>query len=146
MTDLGGIFPNLRLPSQCKTRNPKDVTMPGKSRKKMVKLPVTLWPWSNKVFAFQIVVTLLKNPKMIPPKINSKLWKEYHFDPSVIFEVYFFIFSNVLKGFCVAAKFWKSFVYIVHFQLKKFTVPCSPCPCTYAQRSLLLNQRCFTGM
>lgn len=94
-TEKGGNFPNLLLPRQCSTRNPIEVTIPGKSRKKIVKAPgaLDIWSFSNNTLAFQMVEILLKSPKMMPPTmssiflnvVNAILSSEIHFQSLVHF-------------------------------------------------------------
>ena len=73
MTFLGGTFLILLWPIQWRIRNPTEVTIPGKNRKKRVRAAPQVWPSSMRALALRTVDTLFQIPKMIPLTINSVL-------------------------------------------------------------------------
>ena len=86
------------------------MTIPGKSRKKIVKAPDPLWSFSNNTLAFQMVEILLKRPKMMPPRMSSIFlnvvnamlkswffaffWKIHHLS------IFVYIEAQLTKGEC----------------------------------------------
>ena len=64
-------MPIFLWPKQWKTRNPKDVTIPGKTRKKNDIPAANSKSRSSNVFTLNIVDTLLNRPKTIPLNNSS---------------------------------------------------------------------------
>ncbi len=76
ITFLKGIFLIPPYPVHWRTRNPIEVTSPGKNRKKMVKADPQVWPCSKRALALWMVDPLFQIRKRIPDTISFTCWMQ----------------------------------------------------------------------